>query len=186
MRFDVPVIGRSPPSKPWPAPEATCLAIESARTLLFDAAAIAADATPPASRSLLSQPPSRRRSPTQQGIRSAAAVTTSRARKAVLYRYANQLIPAVHAPSQQGSQRSQRRNPMLRSKAYHFAPVLALAAACTFGLTARAADILAEGAKAPNFSLPSQEDSAVSLRAIQGQVGRPLLLPQGHDHRLHH
>jgi len=58
---------------------------------------------------------------------------------------------------------------MLRSKAYHFAPVLALAAACTFGLTARAADILAEGAKAPNFSLPSQEDSAVSLAQYKGK-----------------
>jgi peroxiredoxin Q/BCP len=58
---------------------------------------------------------------------------------------------------------------MLRSKAYHFAPVLALAAACTFGLTARAADILAEGAKAPNFSLPSQEDAAVSLAQYKGK-----------------
>jgi peroxiredoxin Q/BCP len=44
---------------------------------------------------------------------------------------------------------------MLRS--LRFAPVVALAA-CGLALQARAADPLAPGAKAPDFSLPSQED----------------------------
>jgi peroxiredoxin Q/BCP len=47
--------------------------------------------------------------------------------------------------------------------------VVALVAAATAGTSARAADVLQPGAKAPDFSLPSQEDSAVSLSQYKGK-----------------
>jgi len=57
---------------------------------------------------------------------------------------------------------------MLRSKGLGIALTAAVAfAACV--LPARAGDILAEGAKAPDFSLPSQEDTAVSLTQYKGK-----------------
>ena len=57
---------------------------------------------------------------------------------------------------------------MLRSKGFAIAFTAAFAFA-TFGLQARAGDPLAEGAKAPNFSLPSQEDTNVSLAQYHGK-----------------
>ena len=47
--------------------------------------------------------------------------------------------------------------------------VVALAAAATAGTSARAADLLQPGARAPEFSLPSQEDTAVSLSQYKGK-----------------
>ena len=41
--------------------------------------------------------------------------------------------------------------------------------ACTFGAKAHAADILQAGAAAPNFSLPSQEETQVSLAQYKGK-----------------
>ena len=59
---------------------------------------------------------------------------------------------------------------MLRS--LRFAPVVALAA-CSLALPGRAvaadATPLAEGAKAPDFSLPSQEDTNISLKQYKGK-----------------
>jgi thioredoxin-dependent peroxiredoxin len=61
---------------------------------------------------------------------------------------------------------------MLRSKGFSIALIAAFAFA-TLGLQARAASPdstpLAEGAKAPDFSLPSQEDTAVSLSQYHGK-----------------
>ena len=57
---------------------------------------------------------------------------------------------------------------MLRSKGLGIALTAAVAfAACV--LPARAGDILAEGVKAPDFNLPSQEDTAVSLTQYKGK-----------------
>jgi peroxiredoxin Q/BCP len=47
--------------------------------------------------------------------------------------------------------------------------VIAIVVACTFTLKARAADPLQPGAIAPDFSLPSQEDTAVSLAQFKGK-----------------
>lgn len=47
--------------------------------------------------------------------------------------------------------------------------VVALAAAATAGTSARAADMLQPGAKAPEFSLPSQEDTNISLSQYKGK-----------------
>ncbi len=57
---------------------------------------------------------------------------------------------------------------MLRSKGFAIALTAAFAFA-SLGLQARAGDPLAEGAKAPDFSLPSQEDTAVSLAQYHGK-----------------
>ena len=59
---------------------------------------------------------------------------------------------------------------MLRSKGFAIALTAAFVAA-TAGLQARAADAtpLAEGAKAPDFSLPSQEDTNISLSQYKGK-----------------
>ena len=47
--------------------------------------------------------------------------------------------------------------------------VMAFATAATAGMSARAADMLQPGAKAPDFSLPSQEDTQVSLSQYKGK-----------------
>jgi peroxiredoxin Q/BCP len=47
--------------------------------------------------------------------------------------------------------------------------VVAFAAAATAGTSARAADMLQPGAKAPEFSLPSQEDTNISLSQYKGK-----------------
>jgi len=47
--------------------------------------------------------------------------------------------------------------------------VVAFAAVAAAGSSARAADMLQPGAKAPNFSLPSQEDTAISLSQYKGK-----------------
>jgi len=57
---------------------------------------------------------------------------------------------------------------MLRSKGLAIALTAGFAFA-TAGLQARAADPLAEGAKAPDFSLPSQEDTNVKLSQYKGK-----------------
>ena len=49
------------------------------------------------------------------------------------------------------------------------AVVIALVAVCTFTLKARAADPLQPGATAPDFSLPSQENTPVSLAQFKGK-----------------
>jgi peroxiredoxin Q/BCP len=50
------------------------------------------------------------------------------------------------------------------------AGIIGIAAACSFGVRVHAAgDILAEGAAAPNFSLPSQEEKPVSLTDYKGK-----------------
>src|SRR5690349_2867354 len=58
-------------------------------------------------------------------------------------------------------------NTMVR-KAMRIA-VVAFAAAATAGTSALAADMLQPGAKAPEFSLPSQEDTNVSLSQYKGK-----------------
>jgi thioredoxin-dependent peroxiredoxin len=47
--------------------------------------------------------------------------------------------------------------------------LVALAAAATAGTAARAGDVIAAGTKAPEFSLPSQEDAQVSLSQYKGK-----------------
>jgi peroxiredoxin Q/BCP len=58
---------------------------------------------------------------------------------------------------------------MLR-KGLWIAVIAAIVTACGIGIRAHAAgDVLQEGASAPNFSLPSQEDSQVSLSQYKGK-----------------
>jgi peroxiredoxin Q/BCP len=54
-------------------------------------------------------------------------------------------------------------------KALSLVAILAVATAGTLGLRARAADAIAVGANAPNFTLPSQEDKPVSLSDYKGK-----------------
>jgi thioredoxin-dependent peroxiredoxin len=55
-------------------------------------------------------------------------------------------------------------------KGLWIAVIAAIVTACGFGIRAHAAgDVLQEGATAPNFSLPSQEDTAVSLSQYKGK-----------------
>jgi peroxiredoxin Q/BCP len=55
-------------------------------------------------------------------------------------------------------------------KGVWIAVILGIVAACGTGIRAHAAgDILAAGATAPNFSLPSQEDTSVSLSQYKGK-----------------
>ena len=57
---------------------------------------------------------------------------------------------------------------MLRSNGFAIALSAAFALSAA-GLQARAADILAEVAKAPDFSLPSQEDTNITLKQYKGK-----------------
>jgi peroxiredoxin Q/BCP len=57
---------------------------------------------------------------------------------------------------------------MLRNSAW-LAVLIAIVAVCGFTLKARAADQLQPGATAPEFSLPSQEDTQVSLAQYKGK-----------------
>src|SRR6202021_2840895 len=57
-------------------------------------------------------------------------------------------------------------------KAVWIAAILAVVAACGFGIKAHAAaaaDIIQVGATAPNFTLPSQEDKPISLSEFKGK-----------------
>ena len=55
-------------------------------------------------------------------------------------------------------------------KGVWIAVIIGIVAACGTGIRARAAgDILAAGATAPDFSLPSQEDASVSLSQYKGK-----------------
>jgi peroxiredoxin Q/BCP len=54
-------------------------------------------------------------------------------------------------------------------KGVWIAVIAGVVAASGFGAQAQAADILQPGATAPEFSLPSQEDSAVSLSQFKGK-----------------
>jgi thioredoxin-dependent peroxiredoxin len=55
-------------------------------------------------------------------------------------------------------------------KGLWIAVIAGMLTACGIGVRVHAAgDVLAEGAKAPDFSLPSQEDSAVSLSQYKGK-----------------
>ena len=54
-------------------------------------------------------------------------------------------------------------------KALSLAAILAVAAAGFFAVKAHAADSIAVGATAPNFTLPSQEDKPVSLSDYKGK-----------------
>jgi len=55
-------------------------------------------------------------------------------------------------------------------KGIWIAVIAAIVTACGFGVRARAAgDVLQEGTTAPSFSLPSQEDAAVSLAQYKGK-----------------
>ncbi len=54
-------------------------------------------------------------------------------------------------------------------KALSFAALLAVATAGSFTVKAHAADAIAVGAAAPNFTLPSQEDKPVSLTDYKGK-----------------
>jgi peroxiredoxin Q/BCP len=59
---------------------------------------------------------------------------------------------------------------MMVRKSLGIAVILGIVAACGYGIRVHAAgDILAEGAAAPNFSLPSQEDTQVSLSQYKGK-----------------
>jgi peroxiredoxin Q/BCP len=59
---------------------------------------------------------------------------------------------------------------MMVRKSLGIAVILGIVAACGYGVRVHAAgDILAEGAAAPNFSLPSQEDTQVSLSQYKGK-----------------
>jgi peroxiredoxin Q/BCP len=66
-----------------------------------------------------------------------------------------------------------RRNTMVRKGVWiaviRIAVILGIAIACGVGLKAHAGDILQTGAAAPNFSLPSQEDTQVSLSQYKGK-----------------
>jgi thioredoxin-dependent peroxiredoxin len=68
-------------------------------------------------------------------------------------------------------QRFTKENTM--RKAVWIAAILAVAAACGFGIKAHAAaaagDIAQVGATAPNFTLPSQEDKPISLSDFKGK-----------------
>jgi thioredoxin-dependent peroxiredoxin len=66
-------------------------------------------------------------------------------------------------------QRNTKEKTMVR-KSLGIAVILGIVAACGFGVRVHAAgDILAEGASAPNFSLPSQEEKPVSLTDYKGK-----------------
>jgi peroxiredoxin Q/BCP len=57
-------------------------------------------------------------------------------------------------------------------KAVWIAAIIAVAAACGFGIKAHAAaaaDTIQVGASAPNFTLPSQEDKPISLSDFKGK-----------------
>ena len=55
-------------------------------------------------------------------------------------------------------------------KGVWIAVIVGIVTACGFGIRAHAAgDVLQAGASAPNFSLPSQEDTAVSLAQYKGK-----------------
>jgi peroxiredoxin Q/BCP len=55
-------------------------------------------------------------------------------------------------------------------KGIWIAVILGIVTTCGIGVRVQAAgDVLAEGAKAPDFSLPSQEDTAVSLSQYKGK-----------------
>jgi peroxiredoxin Q/BCP len=49
------------------------------------------------------------------------------------------------------------------------AVIIGIVAACGFGVRVHAADVLATGVTAPDFSLPSQEDTNVSLSQYKGK-----------------
>lgn len=57
---------------------------------------------------------------------------------------------------------------MLRTSVW-IAVLIAIIAVCSFTLKARAADPLQPGATAPGFSLPSQEDTLVTLSQFKGK-----------------
>jgi peroxiredoxin Q/BCP len=66
-------------------------------------------------------------------------------------------------------QRNTKEKTMVR-KSLGIAVILGIVAACGFGVRVHAAgDILAEGASAPNFSLPSQEEKPVALTDYKGK-----------------
>lgn len=54
-------------------------------------------------------------------------------------------------------------------KTMWIAVVLGVVATCGFGMRAYAADEVQTGSKAPNFTLPSQEDKPVSLSDYKGK-----------------
>jgi peroxiredoxin Q/BCP len=54
-------------------------------------------------------------------------------------------------------------------KSVWIAVILGIVTACGVGVRVHAADILQAGASAPDFSLPSQEDSSVSLAQYKGK-----------------
>jgi thioredoxin-dependent peroxiredoxin len=59
---------------------------------------------------------------------------------------------------------------MARNVGVWIAIIVCIVAACGFGFKARAAgDVLQPGASAPDFSLPSQEDTQVSLSQYKGK-----------------
>ena len=65
--------------------------------------------------------------------------------------------------------------------------VIAIALVGILGMALRAGDKApAVGSEAPDFTLNSQDGKPVSLHDLQGQMGGAVLLPQGHDPRLHH
>jgi thioredoxin-dependent peroxiredoxin len=57
---------------------------------------------------------------------------------------------------------------MVRKSAWT-AVIIGIVAACGYGVRVHAADILTEGAAAPNFSLPSQEEKPVALSDYKGK-----------------
>jgi peroxiredoxin Q/BCP len=61
-----------------------------------------------------------------------------------------------------------KEKPMVR-KSVWIAVIIGILTAGAVGIKARAADTLQAGALAPNFSLPSQEDSQVSLSQYKGK-----------------
>jgi peroxiredoxin Q/BCP len=70
----------------------------------------------------------------------------------------------------QFSIRQHKENTMSRTIAVGIAITICIVAVCSFGLKARAAgDVLQPGATAPDFSLPSQEDTQVSLAQYKGK-----------------
>jgi peroxiredoxin Q/BCP len=83
----------------------------------------------------------------------------------------------IHTLGREQGHRTTHQNPfsvdkeksMLR-KGLCIAVIIGIVTACGVGTRARAAgDVLQEGTSAPNFSLPSQEDTAVSLAQYKGK-----------------
>jgi thioredoxin-dependent peroxiredoxin len=76
---------------------------------------------------------------------------------------------AKKAPAQRHNSKSNHKEKTMVRKSAWIAVIIGIVTACGFGVRVHAADILAEGVAAPNFSLPSQEDTQVTLAQYKGK-----------------